>query len=157
MPSGICSRRADFAGTITPVGSLIGGGSLPAADRIELVAPRLHAGFSPALRRATPLPRCYGMALLRAAFPEGMTGEPIWSLQSMLRLMAEWGLAAKTARRRQRLVREASHGQLGGPLYLTHDERRLDGTGGPLRTASRSLAVRDVPRADNPFEHLDDE
>src|SRR5512138_3148992 len=88
MPSGICSRRADFAGTITPVGSLIGGGSLPAADRIELVAPRLHAGFLPALRRATPLPRCYGMAVLRAAFPDGMTGEPIWSLQSLTHLMA---------------------------------------------------------------------
>src|SRR5215470_13986260 len=83
MPSGICSRRADFAGTITPVGSLVGGGSLPAADRIKLAAPRLNAGFSPALPRATPLPRCYGMAVLPAAYPDGMTGEPIWSLQSM--------------------------------------------------------------------------
>src|SRR5919201_5461576 len=83
MPSGICSRRADFAGTITPVGSLVGGGSLPAADRIKLAAPRLHAGFSPALRRTTPLPRCYGMAVLRAAFPNGITGEPICSLQSL--------------------------------------------------------------------------
>src|SRR5437016_716239 len=83
MPSGICSRRADFAGTITPVGSLVGGGSLLAADRIKLAAPRLRAGFSPALRRATPLPRCYGMAVLRATFPDGITGEPIWSLQSL--------------------------------------------------------------------------
>src|SRR5919204_5056420 len=83
MPSGICSRRADFAGTITPVGSLVGGGSLPAADRIKLAAPRLHADFSPALRRTTPLPRCYGMAVLRAAFPNGITGEPICSLQSL--------------------------------------------------------------------------
>jgi hypothetical protein len=24
------------------------------------------------------------MAVLRAAFPDGMTGEPIWSLQSMI-------------------------------------------------------------------------
>src|SRR5512133_2753492 len=88
MPRGICSRRADFAGTITPVGSLIFGGSLPAADRIALVAPRLHAGFSPALRRATPLLGCYGMGVLRAAFPDGMTGEPIWSLQSLTHLMA---------------------------------------------------------------------
>src|SRR5437764_12555081 len=31
------------------------------------------------------------------------------------------------------------------------------GTGDPLRTASRSLAVRDVPRTHDPFEHLDDE
>src|ERR1051325_3796674 len=86
MPSGICSRRASFAGTITPVGSLVGGGSLPAADGIKLAAPRLHAGFSPALRRATPLRPCYGMDVLRAAFLEGMRGEPIWSLQSMPQL-----------------------------------------------------------------------
>src|SRR5512133_1120324 len=110
MPRGICSRRADFAGTITPVGSLIGGGSLPAADRIALVAPRLHAGFSPALGRATPLPGCYGMAVLRAAFPDGMTGEPIWSLQSLTHLMAgpTWIVAVPDETRSACLLRQQS-------------------------------------------------
>jgi hypothetical protein len=37
------------------------------------------------------------MAVLRAAFPDGITGEPIWSLQSVVLLMADWGLAAKAA------------------------------------------------------------
>jgi hypothetical protein len=66
--------------------SFVGVGSLPASDRIKLAAPRLHARFSglgSAEKRT--LPRCYGMAVLRAAFRDGMTGEPIWSLQSMAR------------------------------------------------------------------------
>lgn len=85
MPSGTCSRRAVFVDTIMRLASFVGVGSLPASDRIKLAAPRLQARFSglgSAEKRT--LPRCYGMAVLRAAFPDGMTGEPIWSLQSMI-------------------------------------------------------------------------
>src|SRR5947207_8941358 len=114
MPDGTCSGGADFARTFTPVGSLVGGGSLPAADRIKLAAPRLRAGFSPALCRATPLPRCYGMAVLRATFPDGITGEPIWSLQSLTHLDGgpTWIVAVPDETRSACLLRQQSEDML---------------------------------------------
>jgi hypothetical protein len=77
MPSGTCSRRAVFAGAITPVASLVGIGSLPAADRLKLAAPRLHARFRQRSVEQYALFNCYDMAMVGSSFPDGMTGEPI--------------------------------------------------------------------------------
>src|SRR3954469_15302349 len=69
MPSGICSRRADFAGAVTS---------------------GLLASFTPSVPGLVDCPRApgarvrrrYAMAAVRPAFPDGMTGQPIWSLQA---------------------------------------------------------------------------
>src|SRR5256885_13010123 len=85
MPSGTCSRRAVFVDTIMRLASFVGVGSLPASDRIKLAAPRLQARFSglgSAEKRT--LPRCYGMAGAPPAFPGGLTGGAILSIQSMV-------------------------------------------------------------------------
>src|SRR5215467_770303 len=104
MPSGMCSRRAGFVGAIRLLASLIVLVSLPAGNfgkRVgktnkranALAGPRqshLYALTAHGLRTAAPVQRgLLGvvMAWQRPvpAFPDGMTGQPIWSLHSRAR------------------------------------------------------------------------
>lgn len=55
------------------------------------------------------------MAVLRGAFPDGMTGEPIWSLQSLTHLMGPptWIVAVPDETRSACLLRQDSEDMLG--------------------------------------------